>query len=42
LKNRAFLRCRIDFFKARSQMLLSNGAPATRRNSVSFSQCLRR
>ena len=33
-------RVRLAFFKARSQTLLSRGAPGTRRKSVSFAQCL--
>jgi hypothetical protein len=42
LKNIEFLRCRIAFFMARSQRLLSSGAPALRRNNVSGSQRLSR
>jgi len=38
LKNSEFFRSRIAFFRARSTMLESNGAPACRRKSVSFSQ----
>ncbi len=40
--NRLFLRCKMAFFKARSQILLSRGAPALRKNKVSGSQCFNR
>ena len=39
---REFLRWSIDFFRARSQSLLSSGAPGLRKNRVSLSQCLSR
>ena len=41
-KTRRFCDARSHFFNARSQMLLSSGAPATRKNSVSRSQCFSR
>ena len=35
LKNKEFLRCNIILFKARSDLLLSKGAPLTFKNRVS-------
>lgn len=38
IKNKAFFRCKMAFFNARSEVLLSRGAPSTRRNRVSSVQ----